>query len=662
MADLLSYSSQYLYSIAQTVAQLGGNTGNPTSDTCCQNVVTAINGVASAIAAAQPQPPSTGGAPAPVDLSGIVAALGQLVTAAGAWLGAWQTGVAGISGAIESVVAAISKSTGTDVSGLVKALQDIFTTIDVPLPVLEQLASEGWITGETVQLAGAGAFGSSLILVAKDYVVQFITWLIKWVENPHGSTFAPVFKVEDSIGNFLSGLVDLGLDAAAVPFYPVVKGGLDGVALQLVPTGAISLGDAGVNEDLLVTKTLTPALILNVVALVAGYWGWNTSHQLTKFVDIATGVLGLEEMKEFTVGARMAAGPVAEARMQAAKLYRQALIGATSAASLEARGILDDTSATAIMQFNGLSDSLIAVEKAGAYHGMQARQLIRLIETGLFSDTDLTDELTFSGMRQVSQHRTLLAAPYLATSTQRSALRSAIEAAYEAGLYSDSDLTAQLDSAEHNTDRDSLALTAGKLKKLTANTKELEAAYTTLATAAVIDEATYQQMLEAIGIQEDVISAKLAIVDAKLKATLKKQADAAARSLERSTEAKARQAAVQNFLAGNGDLATLTTSLLLTGLTAAQAASWADLAQLRQTGSLRWIYGVQKSPSEAALLRERVSALNDQRKRVQITGDQYVNSIQALGIPPRVANALLAAANAMITPKASAIVTPVSTN
>ena len=68
------------------------------------------------------------------------------------------------------------------------------------------------------------------------------------------------------------------------------------------------------------------------------------------------------------------------------------------------------------------------------------------------------------------------------------------------------------------------------------------------------------------------------------------------------------------------------------------------------------------SPDQATLLRARVTALTDQRKRLQITEAQYVSQLQALGIGDRYVNALDAAAEAMISPKTSAFAIPVKTN
>ena len=149
--------------------------------------------------------------------------------------------------------------------------------------------------------------------------------------------------------------------------------------------------------------------------------------------------------------------------------------------------------------------------------------------------------------------------------------------------------------------------------------------------------------------------------EARANARINSKTIAAAAALARETATKERAAAVANFVDGNIDAAALLAALLLTGLTPTQAAAWVDLAILRKGGGLRWIYGLQLPASQAAVLRGRVAALTDQRKRLQITDADYVSQLTALGIGPRYVNWLDAAADAMISPKTSAFAIPVET-
>jgi hypothetical protein len=255
----------------------------------------------------------------------------------------------------------------------------------------------------------------------------------------------------------------------------------------------------------------------------------------------------------------------------------------------------------------------------------------------------------------------LLAAPYLATNPFRNQLRAALEAAYVEGLFTDGDLTSRLDSAEHNTDRDALIMERVKLQVLTASTKELVTEYAGLFKSGLIDDNTYRGYLAGLGLQQWKIDLEAGKAEAAANATAHRKELAAAAALERATVNEERKASLQGFKSGVIDAAGLAAALVLTGLTPTQAAAWVALAELQQSGSLRWIYGLLKSPAESGLIRERVSALADQRKRLQIDDPTFVGALQAMAIPARVINALRAATDALITPKASAVVIPVST-
>jgi hypothetical protein len=79
---------------------------------------------------------------------------------------------------------------------------------------------------------------------------------------------------------------------------------------------------------------------------------------------------------------------------------------------------------------------------------------------------------------------------------------------------------------------------------------------------------------------------------------------------------------------------------------------------LAASGVLRWIFGLQKSPAEATLLRSQVADLTRQREIELLTDAQYVTQLTSLGLPQNYINALRAGANAHISPKTKAILTP----
>lgn len=649
------------YQLSQLIPGLsntgGGGPQNMDPVTCTQltQLVLVINTTLEAIVKAIAKPT------APPDLSGVAAGIAQIAVAAQSYPPLWKALSDQLNASLGNIASAIANAPPPDLTALVGELAKIFKTLDVPLTVYEQLASDGWISPETLQMVGAGEFGTGIINTFRDYVSAFLKWVINGFTNGFTGAFAPAIKWENKISRYLESGVDFSINAASVPLYPLIHGGIQGVVDQLKPITPISIGDAGVNEDLIVAKTLAPALLLNAAAFIAAYYGWNTSEQLRSFVDIATEVIGLNELREFTIGAMMEHGPAAEAQLQAKKTFRQDLPGYSTLAGWAAQGLLTPARLTALAGFTGIPAELEAIANAGAYRGLNARQLLRLIETDLFTLDEIHDELTFSGMRPASQGRMLRAAPYLATASERSSLRSTLESAYVAGLLTDADLQTQVVDIEANTDLGSLVLSRARLQKLIAETKAAETEYSAMFVGGLIDDATYRGFLQGLGLVPDMVNTIAARAEARANVTTQRKNLAEAAREARAAQKAIDQAAIKNFMDGNIDAATLLAALTASGIPVTQAAAMTDLAALRLAGSLRWTYGLDLSPAQATVLRARVTALSDQRKKLEITDDFYIGQLQALGIPPKWVNALRAIADASITPKSAAFAVPVQT-
>lgn len=154
------------------------------------------------------------------------------------------------------------------------------------------------------------------------------------------------------------------------------------------------------------------------------------------------------------------------------------------------------------------------------------------------------------------------------------------------------------------------------------------------------------------------VAARLFRDESHLLVTQTLGAERAARAQALQTAARERRTAVEGYKAGTLDEAGLSASLTLTGLSPAQVAAEVAYQILARSGVLRWIYGRQLPPAEATLLRQQVSDLTRQRELEFLTDAQYVSQLTALSIPPRYIQALRAGADAHISPKTKAILTP----
>lgn len=632
----------------------------PDNSACCAQITQVLGSVAQNLFRIASSLAAKG--PTEIYLEPVVLALDNVSAA----VKAAQTQMVGLddgrNAQLAHIASAIASAPKTDVSGIVKALNEIVAQGDVKQSVLDYLTRNGFMSGADAQVISGAPWSDAIVGVFRTWGWNALVWALSTVGITYNGSKFVMGSLSAAITADIDNAVTDALNVGSAPLYPVVKGLVDAVVATLNPAGAPALGNSGVDTDVLLSKTLAPALIVNAVMLLAGYFGWDISEQLREYVDLVAEFTGLVEVKEIALGTRMQAGPIAAARLQAQNLYRQSLPGAGQVANWHARGLSDNAHVRHWLGLGGWQNDIQDVTLLAAQTGINPRQLLRLIPTGLFTDADLQDEMTFAGMRDSSQHRMLLAAPYLATEPYRSQLRSAIEAAAAQGLLSDVDVTTQIDSAEHNTDRDSLIISRIHLQEQTALTKALETEYTTAYVAGMTTQPAYESNIRGLPIQPWKQDAIIGVAEARRNATVFKQETAAERALERATAAKERAAAMKGFSSGNLDPVALVASLVATGLTTTQAAAWTTLAQFSKDGNLRWIYGLQMAPAQATLLKQRVTAITDQRKKSLITDAQYVAQLQALKLPDHWINALRAAADATLTPKAAQSVIPVQTH
>jgi hypothetical protein len=363
---------------------------------------------------------------------------------------------------------------------------------------------------------------------------------------------------------------------------------------------------------------------------------------LPQMAALMSTLAGFEEITKGIVGPEVTALIGIPHRYSTNARARSGLPGLAAATNLFARGVIDAPTRDQLLAYNNLSANYADAVQTGSYHGYSPRVLLRVIETNLFTQAEINDELTFSGMRPVSQARMLKAAPYLATQQYRTQLHSAIEQAYLAGLLTDAQVTENIDTAEQNTDRDNLVLQRLHWEQLIASTKALEIAYTTQYIGHVIDLPTFEAQLAGLGLQSWKVNNILATAEARVNAALERQAEAAARLLEKQTISDIRKAALWNFKSGTIDAAGLAAALVATGLTAVQAAAWVDLAELQQGGAVAYLYGQLLNPSQRKILNSEVSAIGEQVIKGVLSPSQAFAQLEALKLPAGDINALVA--------------------
>lgn len=649
---LCAQLDHYTQEIIKAIGDL--KTSAPDDSACCAALTLAIANVSRTLGfILNKLPPTNSLANISDGLKGIATALRGLATTP------TPIDLTPVTDAIDRVVSAIASSPGTDVSQIVAKLNTIAEQGDTDQFIVDYMRDYGYITANDAQILQGIKWADIVPVIVSALPFYYLIAMLK----PLGLEIEPVTRALLAAGKPADDWAIEQLNSVLTSernlLAPSIKSLLDKVLTALEPSQPPAVGDVHVDADLVLADVTAVAINTRALQAFVGLVREGASEQMEHATETVLGILGFEELREVQLGPLVRHGIAAAAEQRAKAKYQQELPGWGTIFSWVARGLLEPPRADELAALNGLHTSLRGPALQSAYHGMQARQLIRLSGTGLFSDGDLTDELTFSGMRPSSQKRLLTAAPWLATNSQRGKLKATLEKLYVEGMLSDADLDQELAQLNHNIDGDAMSLRAAQIEKQIVFAKRLEIAYSKQFISGFILDTQYRALLEGIGLQPDWINNKVAVDQASDQAIEYRKQLAAELAAERATVAEERRAATKNYLAGNTNAPGLAASLLLTGLNANQAAAWVDLATATRAGNLRWVYGLQLSPGEASLLRERVGALTDQRKRQLIADPAYEGALKALGIPEHWVNSLRATASAMLTPAKDAIHLPV---
>jgi len=634
----------------------------PNQDQCCANLVTAIGGIVNMLGLIFNLLSGKLGAPgAPLDLTQIVTELTAMAASLNALATAPAMDLAPLTVAINDVARAIASAAPADVSGIVKALNTIADQGDVDQPILDAMQQQGFITPSDLQVLQGIKWSDAISYFIGGAPIRFVIKMMTEIGADEVSAVNSILNFAAPGINWAEQKVQDALSAQRNLLLVPIKAILDKVKSAVRPAGPVTLFNTSTNADQALADVATTMLDLKLMQTLIALFREGAGEQLEHLSERVLAIVGLEEIREVQLGPLVAYGMGRQAEHNAKATFMQELPGVGEVSNWLARGLIDKPTAETIMKFNGRHTDVYPVTAAAAQHGMSPRIMLRLIDTGLFTAAEIADELTFSGMRPTSQHRMIVAAGYLFTQPQRHQLQAAYEAEYRAGLLDQAELFNLLDAADHNTVRNDLILRRVNSEILIDETKLLIAEYAQLFKGGVWTDTQYRAQLAGLGLQQWKIDLEAGKAEAAANVATFKKNLAAAAALERATVAEERKAAMEGFKSGALNASSLAAALALTGLTPTQSAAWVSLAALQQSGALRWIYGLLRSPAEAGLLRARVSALADQRKRLQIDDPAFVGALQAMGIPDRYINALRAATDALITPKTAAVTIPVQT-
>jgi hypothetical protein len=657
------YEEQYAYHLAlaaENISTLLHQQG--ASDQCCAQIVAALNAVNRSVAEVTAAiGHGSAAVAAKIDLSHVAAGLQELVVVLTENLRRPPAAEPALIAALDRIAAAEEKEKPIDLKAVIDALQKANEIQDTPKSIVDQMLHEGILSPELAQLAQGSGPGHVAPGRETSGIRSTALFLYRLFGGAGPAGFPTAHEFKEATTTAAKDIFEGTFAASKSVFGGMVDGILLAHKNEISKLRNVGPCEEAGGASALLTEAIGAGIAAHFASVAAEAVFFTKNLGLEKIADIIVALAGVEPIIEALIGTEI------KQLIQIPHEYcinaqgRTILPSRGQGFGLHARGLITEAQARQLAAYNGLNHGYETPELNAAYGGINARMMLRLIETGLFSDHDIADELTFSGMRPASQHRLLMAAPYLATEPERKQLRAELEKAFVDGFISDADLTQQLDDAEHNTSRTFLILDRVRLQKRLSLARDLEAEYSTLYLGNQINLTTYHANLAGLGLQDDRVRALSAKYEARSAVTLARQEAAAARALAKETAAEERKAAMRNYIQGNINAAGLAAALVLTGLTTTQTAAWVDMAALEAAGKPRHSFGLRLAPDQANLLSTRVRALNDQRKRQLITDLEFRNSLRALHIPDNYINGLRAAADATITPAKSALLLPVET-
>lgn len=684
LTDLISGEMTYLYFIAVALQQLATAAQSPADQVCCANINASIQAVSTALRNIQNELNSD--LNTPIDFTGLQNSILTLNSTVASFPPLWNSlGTATQTGLMQIATAIKSINVTVDNQAIVDALNKLWAQGDVPDTILQQFKADKLVPDAYAPfLQGMPWPALHAILKALAFFSPPIGAVEKWLNDPDDANAADRARIADikwlasTMWRELTGVAGIPagdfskqlqvifskfLSANDPILEPLITPLINSVKQLLLPPAGYSpgIGDIGVDSDKSTVATTGVALTAALAAWGASYGGIDAGESLTRMAEIFAGAVGWEHLRDVDIGPLVRNGIGAVADLNAKKTFRQWNPSIGETLNLYARGIITKLNAEQILPYSAVPDGSMPFLEAAAFHGLQPRQLIRAFESGLFTNADLTDEMTFSGMRPASQARMLLLAPYLASNTERNEYKSAIVKAFEAGHMDQPTFSSSLADAEHNTDPASLRFRAASVNHATSFINELRNAYQALFINGFIDQPTYQADLTSLGIPSANVAQEVTLAVLKKQLIDSRFAQSQERTLERQTIAIERRTALENYKSGNLNLAGLEAALIATGTDAIQAAAFGALADAQLQGTQSWQYGLQVTPQQKQLLIARVADLTDQRKREMIDGTFFIQQLQALNLPEEWQNALLARANALITPKSDALLSTVET-
>jgi hypothetical protein len=351
---------------------------------------------------------------------------------------------------------------------------------------------------------------------------------------------------------------------------------------------------------------------------------------------------GFEEVTRAALGPVFYAGIAQPARYDANSKFRSLKPPLLNAELLYSRRIITQAQFEQLAAWAGLSTDYVSAYEAAAFRPIQPRAIVNALQDTPFPTAQVQELLQDNGYSDAHVQLFLQLLEYNSTKNVRNSLITEAVLAYQNGVMADAELQQILSDQGWSSQAIGMVVQRAAIARSIKLAAEVEKSVVPMVAAGTMTPAQGLQQLTAAGVQ--AWYADLVITLATTKATVHaalKAATAEAHTLAAERRAGT-QAAIQNYRAGNLTDAELVATLVGIGDDPVVAAAIDARLQAIRHGAVRWVWGQWLAPEAAKVLLERVAAIKAQLKETLITPDDAGAQLQALGVPPADANAIVA--------------------
>jgi hypothetical protein len=561
----------------------------------------------------------------------------------------------------------------TDVSGVIKAINDQTTHHDAPDSWMKVLIAAGAVPPDLAGLYQGLDFDGTISSAAhllgyvlgvgladaesvSERIAKFITTPVTGVIKLIFLSIAAGFDLgagdtTTKMGNAAKALVGQVDGAITAVFGGAANLVLDGYESGIA--GIDTTSEAGISQviQILMGRALELGMGAHMIAVLPELAYFTKQLGLNATAALLAEMAGFHEIMTQVHRPFMSAAIGRPAGYSFNRKYPSALPAFGNGLALFSRRKMLQTDAQHLLDSAGYNRAWQTALFAGAYRPISPRALATLTLDQPFDRAQMQEILEDNSMSPDHVQFMLTQLEFNSSKNVRQQYIAEAEAAYKAGVMGDQELAQILGDIGWSAAAIQLVKSKVLLQRRVTLASEVEKQIIPLVANGNITPDEGFQQLEAAGVQDWYANLIITLAQTKAEIHAAKLEAAAELKLELSRQRNLTKAAVAEFQRGMIDEAGLTTALSIIGLDPTLVASVVAVQDATRTGRLRLIFGQLLSPEDAKVLSDRVAAIEGQFKKQLITFDQATAQLAALNVDDFQRDALLARWAAAITAK-----------